>query len=533
MLHPDELSRLVNGNDPPNAVESASVRQDLNSLRTQIAQLEATLEGLRQRERARLAILSSVRRIPDEILGEIFLLALPPVLDEMGRDALLGLSLVCRRWRSACLATHRLWGGIKIFLYHAGRISYDKIAAWLGRAGAMPKTVEIRTIFGCRCPDMPCHSANPALRRLVTEGPPLEHLKLPCKDASCFRNWVSAVQAVQGQTPTWDLLKSLHLTFGEEARWNDANKASRSIFRHLPLALTSLHLQLPPGRAAFRSDDEQLIAVLHIPSQILQQLKSLAIFCDWWGMHIFDMLEQCANLEILQVDIDDRVPSEDLDATDELELRDNPLKLAKLHTLRFRRAATIEFLDYIRAPALRHLDLACSTAEREDDEDEDFAHTLQDFIVQSRIQNKLETLRIYDAYVPAEALGRALSKLRTLRQLTLDRLQMDDPKLFWMQFWDTKSAPGADEGGCLPFLERLDLLNLPAIYPFSFVADFLAENKKRVPCQVTISYQAGGQYTTGDFDELYFRKARASFKVVPPEPLDEGYYEPCLERDFV
>ena len=224
MLHPEDLSRLLNGNDTPNAAESTSIRQDLGNLKTQIASLEVQLNGLRGQERARHAILSPVRRVPAEVWGQIFLLSVPPVLDDSGRQALVGLSLVCWNWRNAALGTLRLWGGIKIFLCHTGRLSYDKIAAWLGRSGTMPKTVEIRSVFGCRCPDMPCHSVNPVFQRLVTEGPTLEHLKIPCKNANCFRNWMNVVQSATGPTP-WDSLESLHLAFSEEIRWADSPKA--------------------------------------------------------------------------------------------------------------------------------------------------------------------------------------------------------------------------------------------------------------------------------------------------------------------
>jgi hypothetical protein len=148
MLHPDDLSRLLNGNDTPNAVESASIRQDLGNLKVQIASLEIQLNSLRGQERTRHAILSPVRRVPGEVWGQIFLLSVAPVLDDFGRDALVNLSLVCWNWRHAALGTLRLWGGIKIFLYHTGRLSYDEIATWLGRSGTMPKTVEIRSVFG-------------------------------------------------------------------------------------------------------------------------------------------------------------------------------------------------------------------------------------------------------------------------------------------------------------------------------------------------------------------------------------------------
>lgn len=381
-----------------------------------------------------------------------------------------------------------------------------------------------------RCPDMPCHSANPVFRRLVTEGPTLEHLKIPCKNANCFRNWISAIQFATGPTP-WDSLQSLHLAFSEETRWNDSPKASRSIFRHLPSTLTAPHLQLPSVARAFREKDDAYEAVLHIPPEVLQRLKSLALFCDWHGMHVFDMLQHCTDLETLQLDTDSVLPWEGLEAAE--ELMENRLKVPMLRTLRFRRAAGIDFLDCVRAPTLRHLDLGCTTAEAAGELDEEFAETLENFISQSRLEKKLETLRIYDIYIDAEELGQTLAHLRNLRELTLDRVQMDSPWSFWMQFWDMKSAPGADKGACLPFLGQMNLLHLPSKYPFTHIADLLAENKKRVHCPVNVSYEEGSQYTDNDFKDLPLKRVPVSFRLIPPVPLDESYFSPTGERDFV
>ncbi|TEB37701.1 hypothetical protein FA13DRAFT_1771101 [Coprinellus micaceus] len=250
MLHPDDLSRLLNGNDTPNAVESASIRQDLGNLKVQIA---SPGNPTQQPSRTRT-----------HMAGEI---------GDYAKD-----------------------GG-------------DSQRLWV-------------------------------------------------------RNWISAIQFATGPTP-WDSLQSLHLAFSEETRWNDSPKASRSIFRHLPSTLTAPHLQLPSVTRAFREKDDTYEA------RSSTRLKSLALFCDWHGMHVFDMLQHCTDLETLQLDTDSVLPWEGLEAAE--ELMENRLKVPMLRTLRFRRAAGIDFLDCVRAPALRHLDLGCTTAEAAGELDEEFA----------------------------------------------------------------------------------------------------------------------------------------------------------------
>lgn len=102
-----------------------------------------------------------------------------------------------------------------------------------------------------------------------------------------------------------------------------------------------------------------------------------------------------------------------------------------------------------------------------------------------------------------------------------------------MQFWDMKSAPGADEGACLPFLEHMNLHHLPNKHPFIHIADFFAKNKKRVHCQVNVSYEEGNQYADHDFKDLPLKRAPVLFKLIPPVPLDESYFSAIGERDFV
>lgn len=72
--------------------------------------------------------------------------------------------------------------------------------------------------------------------------------------------------------------------------------------------------------------DDAYDAVLHIPPGVLQRLTSLALFCDWQGMHLFDMLQHCANLETLQ--LDNIIPWEGIEAAE--ELMETRLKIPKL-----------------------------------------------------------------------------------------------------------------------------------------------------------------------------------------------------------
>ncbi|KAF6745513.1 hypothetical protein DFP72DRAFT_1051391 [Ephemerocybe angulata] len=122
------------------------IEQRRNLLLDQLARLDdkrLTVQG----------VLSAVRRIPLEILGDIFTEVLPFVLNHEARNELLNLVLVCKRWREACLLTKRLWSSITIkacwcqgrdsasitWVHKHEEISYKKMVAWLGRSGTIPK----------------------------------------------------------------------------------------------------------------------------------------------------------------------------------------------------------------------------------------------------------------------------------------------------------------------------------------------------------------------------------------------------------
>jgi hypothetical protein len=85
-------------------------------------------------------VLSPLRRIPFEVLGENFRHSLPYIMGHEDRSQLVGLSLVCRRWRDAALCTHRLWAGVQVCC--SSQVSFEKLMQWIERSGTVPKTLD-------------------------------------------------------------------------------------------------------------------------------------------------------------------------------------------------------------------------------------------------------------------------------------------------------------------------------------------------------------------------------------------------------
>ncbi|KAJ7291339.1 hypothetical protein C8J57DRAFT_214633 [Mycena rebaudengoi] len=129
------LESLLISNDPPPDAEILVIRNiiadeqsRLLDLDTHIAALKKILEPLVDERNATAdrilrhqSVISAARRVPPEILGEIFLLTLPSQEDGMLEKAscvdsspwLVGR--ICSRWREIALALPELWTTILIY----------------------------------------------------------------------------------------------------------------------------------------------------------------------------------------------------------------------------------------------------------------------------------------------------------------------------------------------------------------------------------------------------------------------------------
>ncbi|KAJ7609147.1 hypothetical protein FB45DRAFT_1039296 [Roridomyces roridus] len=113
---------LVNSNEPPNAAEEGFSRDTVVETEARLAQLDEQIRAL-QAQRAQLqdqqrqnhSVLSSLRRLPPELLAEIFSWTLPDELQgdvsDMNNSPWV-LTQVSSRWRDISVATSSLWCNI-------------------------------------------------------------------------------------------------------------------------------------------------------------------------------------------------------------------------------------------------------------------------------------------------------------------------------------------------------------------------------------------------------------------------------------
>ncbi|KAF6748471.1 hypothetical protein DFP72DRAFT_1015076, partial [Ephemerocybe angulata] len=140
------ISQLLSSNILPQPQQAAYIQTEIAKMKTQISKLRTQLGSLEERLFEHERMLSSSRKVPLEVLGEIFANAVPSVLDEGARNTLLDLCLVCKNWREAALHYPRLWSGVALKSKQLNIATFDgdAVMLWLNRAGGVPKTLTIQ-----------------------------------------------------------------------------------------------------------------------------------------------------------------------------------------------------------------------------------------------------------------------------------------------------------------------------------------------------------------------------------------------------
>jgi len=110
-------------------------------------------EALLTYSNTHIALVAPIRRLPPEILSEIFIHCMSPnsfdckLYDSRNLDkAPLLLGQVCSRWRSISLSTPRLWTSFTLTI-RPKYLKSDVILAktWLRRAGACPLSIRLES----------------------------------------------------------------------------------------------------------------------------------------------------------------------------------------------------------------------------------------------------------------------------------------------------------------------------------------------------------------------------------------------------
>ncbi|KAJ3550705.1 hypothetical protein NMY22_g287 [Coprinellus aureogranulatus] len=493
--HPsDVLNALFSGNDVPNVIQQASLRKGIEDAGAQIPQLRQRLQELEDLQLQYRWALSPLRRLPLETIGEIIYIAAPDYDEYGARRELLNYVLVCKSWWHASLLKNHLWNRVRInapkyntedrttgkAIFPKG--SYKKIAAWLARAGSVPRTLEVvgsREFrdgvcggHGNRGPVTDCPWLSPSLRKLLSKGPPLDTLSLSRLGPICFRQLMECIRPSKYPGPrTFDGITSLSIALSfDRSKWMERNRMNEdpfSMFNHLPPHLTTLRLSLP---CVHDIGINQFEVPLSIPESILSGLKTFELNSDWDILHAPRLLQHCTNLEHLSLNFRSRDPKFSKFKEETLF----EVLLPNLHTLRVQNQYhKFEILKFFRTPALETLEVGFEKIL--------FRHNLTydeleakllsprkplcEFAETSGCKDTLRSLRIYGfaAVLGAEELEYISVAYPSLTSLTLDKVQLKSEEFFEtfqrnLAGCETvKSIPPT----CFPHLQQLQILDCP------------------------------------------------------------------------
>ncbi|KAK6996899.1 hypothetical protein R3P38DRAFT_3068324, partial [Favolaschia claudopus] len=142
------FSEYIGTNYIPTDTEIAQIGAHLVPYEMELVHLEAQIQALSvQRDRLKSyidshkALISQPRRIPQDIVEEIFLDCLPTAHNAVmdAREAPLLLGRICSRWRSIALALPKLWASLHISVgFLTTDLRTTAVVEWLRRAAPLP-----------------------------------------------------------------------------------------------------------------------------------------------------------------------------------------------------------------------------------------------------------------------------------------------------------------------------------------------------------------------------------------------------------
>ncbi|KAF7366655.1 F-box domain-containing protein [Mycena sanguinolenta] len=371
---------LLNTNEPPEDSESVFIRSviaesspRLKHLDNEISKLQEKLKQLEDERTALLsyrtrntAILSPLRRMPPEVLAEIFSWTLPSVNDALsiGSDTVQSPWLLTRinsRWRAVCLSTTSLWSRI-VFDYESSDPPRNYSLALAETHIHRAQNLHIH-FYGCAKTD---------------SKPQIEMFELLLKHSSRWEELALGITsamlpllaALRGRIPS---LKRLWI------QWESPQAEVQSLDC----------FQTAPSLVDFGATNSHHFVSIAFPAQQLTRYR-----LDGPLQRHLDILGLAQNLIQAHViiEFDDG-------------LRAEKTEIIRLPHLRCLFVSHPEALDYLEAPALEGLGFWVLPQASPQTNDIDIGH-LESFLGRSKCPLRRLCLRDSDAHSTAQILGR-------------------------------------------------------------------------------------------------------------------------------
>ncbi|PPQ63353.1 hypothetical protein CVT24_006726 [Panaeolus cyanescens] len=163
-LPPEDIATDIKGALVEPQQQLDEVKRTIEVLNLTLQALERQRDDLQDRISSYTPIFSPIRRLPDDMLEEIFFHCLPQHRNPipMISDCPLMLTFVCRKWRDVALSAPRLWSKLHISFEHEPRyISQTEyndwplrvvgLQQWIQRSGSLPLSLSLYccdSVFG-------------------------------------------------------------------------------------------------------------------------------------------------------------------------------------------------------------------------------------------------------------------------------------------------------------------------------------------------------------------------------------------------
>ncbi|KAK0218074.1 hypothetical protein IW262DRAFT_1114138 [Armillaria fumosa] len=437
--HPD-LGKLARSNDPPNLSEETTLQRmicdsgkrvdaldapvlELKALRQafersigrideELAMLEKERQRLSNSMRERQSVLSALRRMPKEVIAQIYFhtLVLPfsqesfPTSNGLSslfsarKHPLLTFELVSRNWKDVLDTFPSLWSYVNILIDRMNSITYAHyIGNQLSRSRQCPLSILI------------CHSDSRSLAGLgtfpiailmalftVSRRVRTLHLCLPCR-------YFIAMQQFQVSFPN---LQELLLTLSDYSG-----------------PVQPFHFGPLPSLRVFRATDVNNVHTLSFPWHQITHFTSVRaqLVFGLLAHHALDILKMMSNLSVCQLSLDRQSPrTEVAEVTTLKKLRSLTLS-SEAHRPSGDLSPSIPFLlDCLRLPALSDLSVTCLVRSLVLDQAANFASIRQ---LIDRSHSFLRTLHFDNGEIIKDDLIHILSNTPTLLDLRLTSIK--------------------------------------------------------------------------------------------------------------
>lgn len=318
---------LLDTNDVPTLEESRAIRAIIAEKRQALDKVKEDMERLRIEEESMQdflskheAILSPARRMPRDIVAEIFTHVGREPLGPLSKSAPLTLGWICSGWRSIAITTPCLWSSIPVYSSLLGLVTPSLYREWLTRSGKLPLKIHVR-------------------------GYNAEH------------NWMPVLQALLDHTDRW---REVHLELPskvwEFTIWESAPKCGLPMLRTLhtnsPMLQSWLFLLSPVLRCLNLQYTRPPQQAPQFGLLFTQQLTKLVITgCSF--AQCYAIMRDARNLVHLQIAIVNTPES-----TTPIQL--DPIHLPLLHSFAVMLGSDHSLITSLIAPVLRTLKIVSS-----------------------------------------------------------------------------------------------------------------------------------------------------------------------------